>query len=322
MASSDYINFAIRPNKAVERKLIFEVLSVLSPVLNLSGHRYVGLGAPWFVDFVMAHKYLNIRDMISIEKDEYLASRAEFNKPYACVQVIPGDSHIVLPDLHLEEMPLLVWLDYDTSLDGPVLEDLATLCNRVRTGSILIVTVNAHRGRLPTEDEHGNEYNDFAERMRALAGDLIPPQIPAKSTQATGYPPFLASLLFAHMHRQVRRAGREADSLLPLFNIGYSDNAPMVTFGGAIVDEQLEVQIKAALEINDLTDFLNEKRHMQIGVPPLTLKEKAGLDQLLPSINPPTDEDVQQLGFRLKPTQIVAYHRFYRHYPMFGEVAI
>ena len=90
MVSSDYINYAIRPNKAVERKLIFEVLSVLSPVLNLPGYRYIGLGAPWFVDFVMAHRYLLIEDMISIEQDEILASRAEFNKPYACVSVIHG----------------------------------------------------------------------------------------------------------------------------------------------------------------------------------------------------------------------------------------
>ena len=82
----------------------------------------------------MAHRYLIIEDMISIEQDEILASRAEFNKPYACVSVIHGDSQTVLSDLDLEKLPLLVWLDYDSSLGGPVLEDLSTLCRRAPAG--------------------------------------------------------------------------------------------------------------------------------------------------------------------------------------------
>ncbi len=215
MVSSDYINYAIRPNKAVERKLIFEVLSVLSPVLNLPGYRYIGLGAPWFVDFVMAHRYLLIEDMISIEQDEILASRAEFNKPYACVSVIHGDSQTVLSDLDLEKLPLLVWLDYDSSLGGPVLEDLSTLCRRAPAGSIIVVTVNAHRGSLPTHDENANKYENFSDRMRAEAGDLIPAHIPKAAAQGSGYPPYLVSVLFTHMHRQVRMVGREGEVLLP-----------------------------------------------------------------------------------------------------------
>ena len=68
MASSDYINYVIRPNKTVERKLIFETLSRLAPIFNFAEYRYIGFGALWFVDFVMAHKYLSIANMISIEK--------------------------------------------------------------------------------------------------------------------------------------------------------------------------------------------------------------------------------------------------------------
>ena len=322
MSSSDYVNYAIRPNKAVERKLVFEVLATLSPVLNLSNYRYIGLGAPWFVDFVMAHKMLSISDMISIEQDEILASRAEFNKPYACVKVIAGDSPSVLPDLHLEERHLLAWLDYDSSLEGPVLDDLSTLCSRVPTGSIVVVTVNAHRGRLPTHDEDGSEYQTFADKMRAFAADLIPVTIPTSAAQASGYPPFLASVLFDHMHRQVRRAGRVGDKLLSLFNIGYSDNAPMITVGGVIANQEQSREIATVLERNDMGEFMDQHRHLKVGVPPLTPKEKAGLDQLLPSIGAPSELEVENIGFRLKPTQIEAYHRFYRHYPMFGEVSV
>ena len=92
MASSDHVNFSLRPNKAVERKIVFEILSTVSSFFNLPEYRYLGLGSVWFVDFVMAHKILDISDMVSIESDEILAARAEFNKPFGCITVIQGDS--------------------------------------------------------------------------------------------------------------------------------------------------------------------------------------------------------------------------------------
>ena len=123
MASADSVNFAIRPNKAVERKLVFETLSALTEVYAFSECRYIGFGAMWFIDFVLAHRRLSITDMVSIERNDYLASRALYNRPYACVSVEVGESDGVLPRMPLEERRLLVWLDYDTSLrarlDGP-----------------------------------------------------------------------------------------------------------------------------------------------------------------------------------------------------------
>ena len=184
------------------------------------------------------------------------------------------------------------------------------------------MTVNAHRASLPTHDENANKYENFSDRMRALAGDLIPAHIPKAAAQGSGYPPYLVSVLFTHMHRQVRKAGREGEALLPLFNIGYSDNAPMITLGGAIADEPCAQQIRTVLKDKNMGAFLDEQRHLKINVPPLTLKEKACLDQLLPLADPPTQQDVEELGFRLKPLQIDAYHRFYRYYPMFGEVVV
>ena len=324
MATGDYINYAIRPNKTVERKLVFECLTALSPRYDFSAYRYIGLGAVWFVDFVLAHKYLSIGDMISIEKDEYLASRAAFNRPYACVRVEPGESDTVLPRLPLEERPLLVWLDYTASLDGPVLKDLATLCQRAKTGSVLIVTINAHKNSLPKQDAEERPFASDEERLRYFADDLIPQTLPKGAMQTSKYPGFLATLLFQHMRRQVRTAGREDERIVPIFNIAYSDNAPMVTVGAAIADETLAAETAALLEIRNRNAGvrMSESDQLNIGVPPLTLKEKATLDQLMPCDPAPTEQQVSQLGFRLRPSEIGAYHRFYRYYPMFGEVAI
>ena len=322
MASSDYVNYAIRPNKTVERKLIFETLALLAPAYNFTLYRYIGFGALWFVDFVLAHRYLSITDMISIEKDEYLASRAEFNKPYACVRVELGESDNVLPNLQLEEKQLIAWLDYDTSLDGPVLRDLATLCQRALTGSLLIVTINAHRNSLPNKDANDREFRNKQERLRYFAGDLIPQILPKGVMQTSKYSGFLASLLFQHMRHQVRTAGRENDDIVPVLNIAYSDNAPMVTVGAVIADKQYTQKNAKVFKTQNAIEKMSEHDQLSIGVPPLTLKEKATLDQLMPCDPAPTEDAVSRRGFRLKPSHIKAYHRFYRYYPMFGEITI
>ncbi len=96
----------------------------------------------------------------------------------------------------------------------------------------------------------------------------------------------------------------------------------MITIGAAIDDETRARETADLLEAKAMGEYLDESRHLKIGVPPLTLKEKASLDQLMPRPDAPTADEVSALGFRLKPAQIEAYHRFYRHYPMFGEFAV
>ena len=324
MGSSDYINYAIRPNKTVERKLIFETLARLSTIYDFANYRYVGFGSVWFVDFVLAHKHLLISDMVSIERDEYIASRAAYNRPYACVDVVQGDSELVLPSL-LREKKVVVWCDYDTSLSGPVLTDLATLCRDALTGSVVIATINANKSSLPRDDENGREFGNDEARLRYCVRDfpeIVPRRLPKTTMQKAHYRGFLGRMIFQHMRRQVHTAGRVNDQVVPLCNIAYSDNASMITVGAAIVDAQGAKETDGALGDRGIGP-MDEENQLTIGVPPLTLREKQTLDQLMPCGVAPTETEVlERLGFRMKPSQIEAYHRFYRFYPMFGEVAI
>lgn len=322
MASSDYINYATRPNKTVERKVVFDTLSALAPIYDFSKYTYVGFGAVWFVDFVLAHKCLFIEDMISIEKDEHIARRAEFNKPYACVRIEVGDSDNILPGLLYDECPFLIWLDYDTSIDGPILQDISTLCQRAQTGSLVIATINAHRNSLPNKDPDDREFQNLEESLRYFAGDLVPKILPKGAVQTSKYPGFLASLLFQHMRHQIRKAGREDDWIVPLFNIRYKDNAPMITVGAVIDHQERAMQISEMLEGKITIPRMNDREQISIEVPPLTLKEKATLDQLMPCDDAPIEDIARKFGDRLRPTQIEAYRRFYRYYPTFGEVTI
>ena len=149
MASADNVNYAIRPNKTVERKTRIRNLgssrcqSITSPDTDTSGLVLCGSS--------ISCLHINIcllTDMISIEEERVsLGSRAKFNKPYACVRVELGESdRRVAPTSNSKKSNFLSWLDYDTSIDGPVFEgSYDSLPARALTGSLLIVTINAHK---------------------------------------------------------------------------------------------------------------------------------------------------------------------------------
>ena len=316
MASFEEINYSVRPNKNVERKLIFEALQALKPSFDIESYRYVGLGSVWFVDFILAHKLLFIEDLISIEKPQY-EKRVNFNKPFKCIRVEPGDTTQVLPHLKLREKRTIVWLDYDSGLEGPLLKDLEIVCEQVPSGSIVLATSNAHRSILSAKDEEGNELSRAA-ALRLHAGDLIPASVPTEEFQTSRFPKYLASLLFDHLTRATRKSGRK-ERFTPMFNFYYKDNAPMLTVGGMITDER-DAAALAACELSKKFDYVTGEEQRSINVPPLTFREKMALDQLLPSAGPPTEVEVGSLGFTLKPQQVADYHRFYRHYPTYGEI--
>lgn len=316
MPSFDTINYSNRPNKNVERKLIAEVLGGLDQTFNIPEYSYVGMGSMWFSDFILLHKHFNIRRMVSIEREEY-ADRAEFNKPYSCISVEAGDTSIVLPDLNFDS-PNIVWLDYDTGLEGPVLSDIECLMQRCAPGSVVIITVNAHRGRIPGKDEDGNELNTL-EGLTRLAGDLVSPTLQAKDVSRRELPNRIGEILFGCLKHTIRRAGR-SDRFEPIFHYYYSDNAPMVTVGGMITDDNTAQKLKKC-DLSGKLHHVTGERQFRIDVPVLTIREKLALDNLLPRQSPPTVEDAKHvLGFGLEQRKLDAYHDFYNLYPVFGEM--
>ena len=147
MPSFDDINYSLRVNKNVERKLLVEILSALRPEFPIEDYQYVGFGSVWYVDFLLMHKRLGINDLVSVEKETSRLDRAEFNRPFSCVKVLGG-----LLSQHLATMefkkPLVAWLDYDDGLAGPMLKDLMELVQKAPTNSVVAITCNAERRQL------------------------------------------------------------------------------------------------------------------------------------------------------------------------------
>jgi hypothetical protein len=314
MPSYDAVNYAIRPNKTVERKIVFSGLTKLSAeAVNLSAYNYIGLGSLWFIDFMMAHQTLGIKSMISIEADPIGYQRSEFNRPLSCIEVVHGETTLTIPDLRLEDRPAVIWFDYDSSIRGPVIEDIGLIVGNCAPNTVLIVTINAKALDLPTKDENDNEI-DKETSLRRIAGDLVPTPLPSKRFKPLHYPKLLCDILTGQFQSATLNSGRSG-VFIKLFELVYKDGTPMVTVGGIIAAPETEVEIRQLVESPNWKGIVAET----IAVPPLTVKEKLALDRFMPSKNPPTDAQMDEIGFRLERDQLATYHRHYLNYPMFGE---
>jgi len=237
MRSFDLINYAIRPNKTVERKIVFAGLAKLSRVFGLSRYRYIGFGAPWFVDFLMAHKILGMESMISIESSSLGFQRSTFNCPLACISPMEGLSTHVIPELGLEQSPATVWFDYDLGIGGPVLADIELLMSKCALNSIVIVTIAAAKDLLPTKDENEQPIDEEAS-LRRIAGDLVPTPLPPKRLQPSHYAQLLCQVLTNQFESAVVNSGRAA-KFIKLFEIVYSDSKRMATVGGIVAASEV-----------------------------------------------------------------------------------
>lgn len=313
--ASDHINYAIRPNKSVERKLIFEALIVLEPSFPFGQYEYIGFGSLWFVDFVLAHRLLGINKMISIQSGSDHAKRARFNAPFSCIRVEEGDAAKVLPDIPVERGPVILWLDYESRIDA-ILEELGQICSRLASGSILIVTANATKDRVEMKEESDRRAVQES-AFRSVVGNLAPAVFTSDFFDTTKYPNNVADTLLKHLTRATRISGRD-ERFEMLFNFSYRDNAPMITVGGMIANAADRERLRR-VDLRNRLSFGQPEQQVTIAVPPLTTKEKLVLDQFFPAEVVPTPEAMNQLGFPLKPAYLEAYRRYYKRYPVFAE---
>lgn len=317
---SDNVNYVIRPNKNIERKLIAECLSALRPSFDIPTYRYVGMGSFWFIDFVMFHRALGIQEMLSIEHDEH-APRAEFNRPLSCIKIVPGNSKDVLPKLKIEEKKTIFWLDYTKGLQGSVLPDLSEICGRALAGTIVIVTVNASSGQLKNgRDPDDNQLSEL-ETLKYLVGDdLVPAGVRKVDLSLKLFPELLGDILINKLKHSVREY-QSSKRFEVLFNFSYQDDAPMVTVGGMITDDAGRTKLSDC-KLERKLDFIGESQYA-INVLPFTSKEKITVDRLLPG-GGVLDKELARtaLEWQISDIELSAYEKFYRHYPIFGEYQI
>lgn len=344
--SFERIDYQLRYNKHIERKLVFDVLARAKPLIGFESHRYLGFGSMWFSDFRLAHRVLGLKSMISMEREEY-SERATFNQPYRCIDVHGENSTDFLRKLKWDS-PFISWLDYDGCLEVSVVEDLGILLDDCPADSIVLVSVNAKRSNYRPKGSMkeivGKRLGTALGQVEALLGSGVvtprfePPKVETGAAHGDvseeNFAEFFAEALLAFMAHRIASAGRKFGvspdgkdiplRFLPLFNFCHKDGVEMVTVGGVVCsgsDDGNPWCNDAALGIErNATDRL--PTHQRLDLVPLTLKEKLTLDSCLPHEEPDFLAEAKGKGVRLDDSELSKYWRYYGQFPVFFEVPV
>lgn len=309
--SFESINYSLRPNKNVERKLIVNSLHRIARRFPIKDYRYVGFGSMWFTDFSLFHRHHGISDMVTIEKIVSRKRRVEFNKPYSCIDVKMGEASAVLGDL-VEAKQSLIWLDYDGGLASAMTGDVEIAVGAMTSGSMIILSVNAMSDQLNVRDDEGNPVKPIDHLMHIT--DRAGLATEAHRITRKDFPKLVAEIL----HDRIRSAAlaRPGFTYKPIWNFHYADGADMITIGGMIANDA-DAALLVECDLGEMP-FLTTVEPFEIRLPVLTDKEKRELDRLLPRDAPIRPSD---LPFDLRETEIEAYRKFYLEYPLYGEMA-
>jgi len=316
--SYERINYALRPAKSVQRKMLLEAFRRLSPFGRIDSYRYIGLGSTYFSDFVLFHNVLGINQLISIEKDVSNRQRFEFNRPYSCIQLLLGHSNEVLPTLHWNHKTIL-WLDYDGTLEPAVLADVKYFCASASRGSLLIVTVNAEPTALKENESR------LAILKSALGVDKVPPDVEEKDLSQWGTARVYKRIITTEIRETLgeRNGSRGLDNAIQyrqLFDFCYADGARMLTVGGLIFERVQEGDVERC-RFKDLpfvrSDIRPKSKPYMIEVPSLTFREIRHLDKQLPRM-----KRRRVASPKVPISDLKKYERIYRYFPAFAETEV
>lgn len=317
LESFEKINYLLRPSKQVERKLFVEALHRLASLgYCVPDYTYLGLGSVYYADFLLFHKYLYLDDMICAESAP-IPKRMMFNRPFDFIRLEMKEVAELIPDLKRDRKHF-VWLDYDDPLDASMLQDTAGLLHVLAPGSILVVTVDAEP-RLPknadTNKMTGDQLIDLAvAQISEQLGRYYSGKIGRSVFTPSSLPPFYANVLMSHIREQISK--RANMGFLQLFNFQYADGAHMLSLGGLIDDKEQLSKVRAS-DLFDLDFVHDDTEPILISVPPLTMREKHHLDQIVRT--PGSSGD---LPFELDEQMLTNFCKYYRHYPTYQETLL
>lgn len=328
MASSEKINYRLRPNKAVERRMLGEMLSRIDKIADLSTYRYIGFGSTYFADFSLFHRTLGIDDMVSIESNYKVLERCKINKPYNCIELRAGKSGEVLPRLGLGDRPSLIWLDYDSPLMDSVFEDINTVLTSVTPGSFFIISVNADFGKIKysaQKNKYSRDTKGYKNYFKTLIGSArFPEKYEAIGLRQSDYHEIIYSTVVNEMEAAASRNphGEGALKFHQAVHFYYSDGADMLTIGGFIFKEAEEEESIRAMGLSNLPYYRHSKETFNISCPVLSLKETNELNAMLPA-KIDSLEDIAGINdlneYPIDNEYIFEYSKLYRYYPSYIE---
>ena len=320
--SYERFDYRLRPNKAVQRKLLCEAfrrLALFERTHGISRYRYVGFASPFYADFLLFHRDLGLTAMVNIEQHVEDKARLTFNRPFASIKCRFGKSVDVLPTLSWARR-VIVWLDYDGDLNNDTLDDISTVCARARSGSALVLSFRAE-ARTPEDwvralDDLQLQFGVRTPTEVLLKGVKVP--LNSRTAGEGAYSRALARIATDAIEQGCldRSGGGRRFLFEQIVDFEYRDGVKMVTVGGILLDES-DLDLFHGCHFEQLP-FVKRAGSdpFVLQLPFLTLREMAYLEQRIPS----TSATWKRIG--LKESMAKNYEQVYRWYPKFAETDI
>lgn len=306
------INYALRPAKNIERKLIAEACARLSVFDRVCSYRYVGFGSTFYSDFTLFHRVLGFGPMISIQKNLGDKIRFDFNVPLGCITNQFGESSDILPNLTWEGIPTIVWLDYDEKIDVSKLNDIGFLAGALHPSSVLIMTVRS-KG-----EDFGDQPPARLDNLRKQLGDKLPQEVSLPDVVNSRFHNVMwravnATIADILTRRNSAILSQQHVKFEQIFYFTYTDSTPMVTVGGIFIKEEQREEFSRC-DFQSLEFYKSGAEAYDIYVPSLTYREQRHLDKQLPGTR------AEAPG--VPAEDLEAYARLYRYFPHFVEAEL
>jgi hypothetical protein len=302
------VPYDLRPAKQIERRMFVDGLLKLALAgFPIQTYQYTGMGSIHFIDFILFHKLLGIKNLLSVEYSTGITQRISFNKPFANVRIEMKPMSEVIPTLD-PAITHIVWLDYDHILNTEDVQDIQDCGTLLPKKSILLVTLDV---KPPEEMTIQDSRQHFLEHAGTFVSDRIDD---VQFTQAE-WPNITRDVVVRALNRTL--APRDLE-FIPLFSFLYADGHEMLTLGGMLGGEDEKSKIAQSLLVAE--DYYCENFDAQayrIRVPILTRKERLHLDRAMPCADGWLPDD-----FEISKEDLLIYRSIYRFLPIYAEFLV
>lgn len=319
--------YHLRPNKAVDRFLFIELLSIISNMISpgISGYTYHSLGGPFLDDFRVLHQNFPNIKMVCIEQDENTHKRQKFNKPHRKIKFINKTFSDFFAEYELTGKDIF-WLDY-TNLKLSNFTEFQSVLEKIEEYGIIKITLNVNTENI-VRSSSADKRSKFIEKFKEDFSEVIPADLDDESDFRQANFPYLIQRM---LQVSIQNILTDPTKLIfqPLTSFYYKDGQPVLTLTGIVLDKNNHTSLKQKIaELGWKYFNLDWGEPTKINVPTLSVKERLALDPALPCATDSVFQLKRKLSFELGESELESvthlrqYADFYRFYPYFSKVTI
>lgn len=339
LSESMHPAYHLRPNKAIDRFILLELLRTMELRTPLRGYTYIGLGGPSLEDFRLLAQQFPLMAMKCVEQDGETLKRQRFHMCSSKLECVPGSLRDFVATRFPSDGPVIVWADY-TDMNRECLTEVADISRKAVPGSLLRFTVRAESPipkrlnlnpfRYPPQVPP-KKMNEFERVKNSFSTDMVVDGIVFSPEwfQWSDFSPDRFPLLLARMIRTIMEgACTTPKTFLPLHTVKYSDGTIMLSMTGLIC--LLDERDSLAQHFHDHFVFYSADVNTvdEIDVPNLTTKERLHLEEMLPTEDTAGEACFGKLRYLIEGDEsesvsrrkMEQFERYYRLYPYFGKI--